>query len=407
VYLIFMGKLVLLNVFRDWRKNMIACSAILIGTVSLILFGGYVAQIYEGVRLGNIYSQLGHYQVFSTGQSDEAYSKSLIEEKIASRIENKLKGLSEVRLVSRRIESQGLISFGSKTVGVLAYGVEADEDAELSSAVTIVQGTGLFSEKPNGALIGRELLQELDAKVGDIVTFLTTTADGAINAVDVEVTGVMDTGAKELNKRFIKINLPLMQEVLYSDAVTNLVILVDEDKLTSESDARIRSATKDASDKVTIKSWSDMADQYHQIVALFNNIFGFVTVLVIIIIFAAIFNTMTMAVMERVSELSTIRALGASRTNLLAMVLSEGVIVGMFAVIIGVAGGAFVAQMINYAEIKMPTPPGSTFSYPLRILLSTKVLLLPAALSLIATLIGGFIPAYRAGKLPINEAMQR
>jgi putative ABC transport system permease protein len=189
--------------------------------------------------------------------------------------------------------------------------------------------------------------------------------------------------------------------------VTNLVVLVDEDKLTSQSDALIRSAIKDSSGKVTIKSWSDMADQYHQIVALFNNIFGFVTVLVVIIIFAAIFNTMTMAVMERVSELSTIRAIGASRTNLLAMVLSEGIIVGLIAVLIGVIAGALIAQVINYSKIEMPTPPGSTFSYPLRILLSAKVLVLPAILSLIATFVGGFIPAYRAGKLPINEAMQR
>jgi putative ABC transport system permease protein len=405
--LVFFCKLILLNVFRDWRKNMIACAAIAIGTASLILFGGYVAQMYEGIRLGSIYSQLGHYQIFSTGQGSEAYSKTLIDQETASEAEKALEALSEVKLVSRRIEAQGLVSFGNKSVGVLAYGVEADEDAEISSAVSVVQGVGLFAEKPDGALVGRELMMELGAKVGDVVTILATTADGAINAVDVEVTGVMDTGAKELNKRFIKINLPLMQEMLYSDAVTNLVVLADEDKLTRESDARIRAVVKGMGDKVTIKSWSDMSDQYHQIVAMFNNIFGFVTVLVIAIIFAAIFNTMTMGVMERVSELSTIRALGSSRSSLLTMVLSEGVIVGVLAVVVGVIAGAAIAQGINFAKIAMPTPPGSTFSYPLRILLSSDVLLLPAALSLIATLIGGFFPAYRAGKLPINEAMQR
>jgi len=156
-----------------------------------------------------------------------------------------------------------------------------------------------------------------------------------------------------------------------------------------------------------VKSWFEMSDQYHQIVTMFDNIFGFVTVLVVIIIFAAIFNTMTMAVMERVSELSTIRALGASRGNLLVMVMSEGLVVGMLAVILGVASGAGISLLINAANIKMPTPPGSTFSYPLRILLNPNILLLPAALSLVATVVGGFFPAYRAGKLPINEAMQR
>jgi putative ABC transport system permease protein len=407
MHVMFFMRLILLNVMRDWRKNMIACVAILIGTVSLILFGGYIAQIYEGIRLGSIYSQLGHYQIFSTAQAKESYAKSLLDAGTTARIEQALKALDEVRLVSRRIEAQGLVSSGNRSVGVLVYGVEADKDAEISNAVKVVQGTGLFAKKQNGALVGRELMAEFGAKLGDVLTILVTTSEGAINAVDVEVTGVMDTGAKELNKRFIKINLPLMQETLLSDAVTNLVVLLDEDRQTPQTDARVRAAVASAGGGVEVKSWSEMSDQYHQIVTMFDNIFGFVTVLVIIIIFAAIFNTMTMAVMERVSELSTIRALGASRGNLLVMVMSEGLVVGILAVILGVACGAGISLLINVANIKMPTPPGSTFSYPLRILLNPEILLLPAALSLVATVVGGFFPAYRAGKLPINEAMQR
>jgi len=407
MHLTFFAKLILLNVVRDWRKNMIACVAIVIGTISLILFGGYIAQIYEGIRLGSIYSQLGHYQVFSTVQAKESYAKSLLDAGTTKRIEDALAGLHEVRLVSKRIEAQGLVSSGNKSVGVLIYGVEADKDAEISNAVKVVQGTGLFAGKQGGALVGRELLGELGAKLGDVLTILVTTSEGAINAVDVQVTGVMDTGAKELNKRFIKINLPLMQETLLSDAVTNLVVLLDEDRTTPQTDARVRAAVASAGGGAEVKSWFEMSDQYHQIVTMFDNIFGFVTVLVVIIIFAAIFNTMTMAVMERVSELSTIRALGASRGNLLVMVMSEGLVVGMLAVILGVASGAGISLLINAANIKMPTPPGSTFSYPLRILLNPNILLLPAALSLVATVVGGFFPAYRAGKLPINEAMQR
>ena len=407
MHFMFFAKLILLNVFRDWRKNMIACVAILVGTVSLILFGGYIAQIYQGIRLGSIYSQLGHYQVFSTAQSQDVYAKSVLDAASAARIEKDLVALDEVQLVSRRIEAQGLVSFGNKSVGVLAYGVEADKDAQISRAVKVVQGSGLFSETPNGALVGRELMEELGAKLGDVVTILVTTSEGAINAVDVEITGVMDTGAKELNKRFIKINLARMQEALCSQAVTNLVVLLDESRQTPETDSRVHAAVAKAGGKAEVKYWSQMSDQYHQIVTMFDNIFGFVTVLVVIIILAAIFNTMTMAVMERVSELSTIRALGASRSNLLVMVLAESVVVGMLAAALGLACGASIALAINFADIQMPTPPGSTFSYPLRILLDRNILLLPAALSLIATLVGGFFPAYRAGRLPINEAMQR
>jgi len=406
MYSIFISKLIFLNVLRDWRKNLIASIAILIGTVSLILFGGYVAQMYEGIRLGSIYSQLGHYQIHAQSKGDEVYSKSFINAHLAENVESALSQLPEVKLVTHRIEAQGLVSFGDKSVGILAFGVEADKDAEISEAVAIVEGTGLFAEQPEGALIGRELLQELGASVGDVLTFLTTTSDGAINAIDIVVAGAMDTGAKELNKRFIKLNLSLMQDVLYSDDVTNLVVLADESKMTDQSDARIREAVTDISN-LDVKSWSQMSDQYHQIVTMFNNIFGFVTALVIIIIFAAIFNTMTMGVMERVSELSTIRALGAGRNEILLMVMLEGLVVGIAAIVVGLLAGLGLASLINYANIAMPTPPGSTFSYPLRILLDSNVIVMPAVLTLFATAVGGLFPAYKACRLPINEAMQR
>jgi len=198
-----------------------------------------------------------------------------------------------------------------------------------------------------------------------------------------------------------------MREALAAYSSTNLVVLLDERKITANTDARVHAAVAAASNKVEVKSWADMADQYHQIVMLFNNIFGFVTALVAIIIFAGILITMTMAVMERVSELSTIRAMGASRSNLLVMVLSEGVVVGLLSVVFSVICGILIAEAINQVKIQMPAPPGSTFSFPLRMLLNVRVVLLPVFLSLFATVVGGFIPAYRAAKMPISEAMQR
>ncbi len=407
MYILFFTKLVLLNVLRDWRKNLIACSAITIGTISLILFGGYVSQMYEGIRLGSIYSQLGHYQVQDSGSGGSEYAKRFIAKDLADEVKREIEKLEEVKLVTPRIEAQGLISFGDKSVGVLAYGVEADEDAEVSVAVSIVQGTGLFSERPEGALIGKELMEELGGSLGDVMTFLTTTSSGAINAVDIVIVGIMDTGIKELNKRFIKINLPIMNEVLYNDDITNLVVLADEEKLSAESGTRIEDATGKVSSTLTVKSWSDMSEQYHQIVRMFDNIFGFVTALVVIVVFAAIVNTMTMGVMERVSELSTIRALGCSSREVILLIIAEGIVVGLVGVAIGVLGGVLVSVAVNYAEISMPKPPGSTFSYPLRILLDHSVVWYPAVLTLGATLVGGLLPALRAGSLPINESIQR
>jgi putative ABC transport system permease protein len=392
---------------RDWRKNLIACVAIFVGAVSLILFGGYVANMYAGIRLGSIYSQLGHYQVHSEQKGQGAYSKGFITPEAADEVAAKLEKLDQIKVVTKRVETQGLISFADKSVGVLAYGVEADKDAEISTAVNIIEGNGLFTSNAAGVLVGRELLEELGGNVGDVVTFLSTTNDGAINAVDLVVTGVMDTGASELNKRFIKFNLGMMEEVLRDKSVTNLVILADEEKIYPGLDAAVANAVKEVNPSLVVKDWSDMSEQYHQIVSMFDNIFGFVTSLVIVIVFAAILNTMTLGVLERVSELSTTRALGSSRGEIILIIMGEGLVVGVIGVLLGAVGGYLLAIAINYSQIPMPKPPGSTVSYPLAILMSAKVILLPSLLTLAAAVFGGVLPAYKAGKLPINEAINR
>ena len=43
-------KVAILNVLRNYRRSLITLAAIVLGCASLILFGGFVASMYEGMR---------------------------------------------------------------------------------------------------------------------------------------------------------------------------------------------------------------------------------------------------------------------------------------------------------------------------------------------------------------------
>ena len=69
-------KLALRNVFRNRRRSAITLLVIVFGAVGLILFGGYKAITFHGLRESTIRNRLGHLQIYKQGirarRSEEA-----------------------------------------------------------------------------------------------------------------------------------------------------------------------------------------------------------------------------------------------------------------------------------------------------------------------------------------------
>ena len=77
----------------------------------------------------------------------------------------------------------------------------------------------------------------MNVKVGDGLTLFAVTSDGALNGVDVQIAGIVETGVAEMDARYLRITLPSAQRLLQSDRVTNLVVGLDD---TANTDAVYR-----------------------------------------------------------------------------------------------------------------------------------------------------------------------
>ena len=92
------------------------------------------------------------------------------------------------------------------------------------------------------ALIGAGVAKSMNVKVGDGLTLLAVTSDGALNGIDVQIVGIVNTGFKEMDDRYLRITLPSAQRLLQSDRVTNLVVGLDDTENTDVVCSRARSA---------------------------------------------------------------------------------------------------------------------------------------------------------------------
>lgn len=402
-------KIAFLNVLRNKRRSLITMFSIVFGCVSIMTFGGFAEAMFEGLRESVIRSQYGHLQIYKKGFSEfehvnpEGYMLSQETVQAVTAIIEEQPG---VEIVTNRLNFTGLISNGNSSVVVVGTGVEAEKESLLNSAIKMVDGDELFEEDIEGGLIGVGLAEALDIQVGDILTVLASTPDASMNAVDVVVSGIVQTGITEIDDRLLRANLPHIQNLLYTPDVTKMVVLLEDTAQTDLMKEKLLNLFESQNIEVEIQTWSDLAFFYHKVVRIFQSIFGFIKIIVMVIVIMGIANTMMMTVMERTNEIGTIRALGKTRQEVVALFLTEAFFLGLGGVVLGVATGILSAFLITEAHWMMPPPPGSNEGFPIRIFLVDHLILEAIYLGIAAAIISSLYPSFKAARLKIVDALR-
>lgn len=139
-----------------------------------------------------------------------------------------------------------------------------------------------------------------------------------------------------------------------------------------------------------------------EFMAKFIRILG-ITLTVIFSIGAMIGALITMyaAVANRVAEIGTLRALGFQRTSILIAFLSEAILLGMLGGVSGVVFASFM-QLITISTMNWQTFSELAFSFAL----TTEIIVKSLLFSVCMGLLGGIIPAFRASRLKIVDALR-
>ncbi len=402
-------KIAIRNVFRNKRRSGLTLLAVVFGCVAIIIFGGYVQQAYVGLRESTINSQLGHIQIFKVGfeeYGNKAPDQYRLSPQSVEKIMEILNEFPEVQMATMRLNFSGLLSNGVNSIGVFGIGMDAEKEAEMSSGLTLISGDDLFEDEIDSVLLGTGLAKTLDTQPGEILTLLSATADGAINAVDVTVAGIFSSFSKEYDDRAMRMNLVHTRNLLYTEETTKVVILLKDTAFTESVAAKLQVRLQQAGLDTEIKTWEDLADFYKAVKRLFGGLFNFISIIVVVIVILGIANTMMMTVMERTSEIGTIRALGSKRSGVVQLFLMEGLIIGILGGFLGILVGVLTAELITSAQIMMPPPPGSSQGFPIVILIVPEVLMRSFGLAVVSSLLSSIYPAIKASRLKIVDALR-
>jgi putative ABC transport system permease protein len=120
----------------------------------------------------------------------------------------------------------------------------------------------------------------------------------------------------------------------------------------------------------------------------------------VVVAVIGIFLTLTTLVTERAREIGVMRAIGASRAQVQGVVLVESGLIGALAGVLGVASGLALSVVLTYVVNKAFFGWTIQFRVPWGSVLVTPLWIVAAALA------AGWLPAIRAGRVPIAAAVR-
>jgi ABC-type lipoprotein release transport system permease subunit len=363
------------------------------GGMALVVFVFSAVQMLDtGLRATLVATGQGD-NVHVTRRAAGAEISSAVDRMQASVVESQPEvalGLNGERLVSK--EAVILITLpkheSGQATNVTTRGV-GEAAFALRPQVTLVQGR-VFKRGSSEIIVGRSLAERFDgASVGSALRFggrdwrVVGVFDAAGSAFDSEVWGDAD----QLMQAF--------RRQAYSAVVARLVAPSAFDAMKTRLDADPRLT-------LDVKRERTFYEEQSQALSNFIRYLG-ITLSVIFSIGAMIGAMITMyaAVANRVGEIGTLRALGYRRSAVLAAFLFEAVLLGAIGGIVGVALASFM-QLVRISTLNWQSFAELAFSFAL----TPQIALTSFAFAVFMGVVGGFLPAVRAARLNIVDALR-
>src|SRR5581483_4289781 len=146
---------------------------------------------------------------------------------------------------------------------------------------------------------------------------------------------------------------------------------------------------------------------YGQTIGFFAAIFGFISILIGVIVLFTVSNTMSMAVMERTPEIGTLRAIGLRRSGFRKIFMAEGMLLGLTGSILGIVAALILAFAINHGGLTW-TPPGriDPVSLTVRVWGEPRPMLAVAVALTLVAIVSSWIPSRRGARVNIVAALR-
>ncbi len=397
------------NLWRNKRRTLITAASVFFAIWFALIMRAFQLGSYEVMVNNIVHAFSGYFQLHAKGYWDDKTLNTVFSLDTATQI--KLRQIRGVEDCASRLESFALASYGARTKGVMVIGVDPESEEGLTSLRQKLREGAFLTPDDSGALISRRLASYLKTTIGDSLVIIGQGYQGTSAAGIFPVRGIISFPSPDLDGRLIYLSLPSARELFGAPAMlTTIAFNVSGDCDYKKVAAEVDNLFSDH--QYEVMTWEEMMPEVVQQIRA-DSASGLIMLgILYMIVGFGIFGTILMMLNERRREFGMMIAVGMQKRRLLAIVLTEIVLLGLLGLVAGIAAAIPVIRYYHLHPVRltgnmaesiismgfepvMPTAWESSFFIAQSLVVMGIVLLVM------------FLPVVRIRKLKVINALKR
>lgn len=397
------------NIRSNIRRSIISILAVAVGLATLIFSGTLRVGQYDTLVHSGVSQLAGHVVVQQKGFQENREPSYILTE--ASVIQNFLRGEYPEETVTTRTYLGGLLASTSNPTFITLTGIDPSQEQNISDMPEkIIEGEWL-TDNTKDILIGHNTAEMLKVDLNDKVVF-TVSNNGEMNGQLFRIRGIFKTGSEEIDAFTGFIHYQAAAELLgQQDVAHQVAIHLRDVSKTSVVLQHTQSGLR--TENAEILPWELALPDILNMIKVDKLANLLVNFILFTIVALGIVNTMLMSVLERLNQFGVMLAIGVKMSQLIRMIVYEGILLGLIGSMLGIIIGIVVSYPLVTVGIDLSSRVGDSVqigntlnSAVLYGKYSIELIVSYALIAWIFSIFATIYPAWKLSTLKPIEAMR-
>jgi lipoprotein-releasing system permease protein len=339
-----------------------------------------------------------------------------------------------VKAAAPFVQGPVIVEYQNRRLAPKIRGVDGELERKVVNVADFIVD-GSYDLDGNKTVIGSELARELGVGIGENVTVFSpgnfnqildeldriqrsgdkSTDVSALKQMilptELEVAGIFESGRYLYDSEFLLVPLHIGQELYNLGGGAHGLALATTDPYLANS---VRDELNTAMTPPHFAmSWIDMNKQIFDAIRMERNVMFFLLMFIILVAAFGIMNTLITVTVQKTREIGVMKALGAQTHQIIGVFVAQGMVVGVFGTLTGLAMGITMVQYRNEVSrflssaLNIEIFPASVYQFseiPAEIVTSDVVLICVSAFAICS--LAALIPAWFAARLDPVKALR-
>jgi lipoprotein-releasing system permease protein len=339
-----------------------------------------------------------------------------------------------VKAAAPFVQGPVIVEYQNRRLAPKIRGVDAELERKVVNVADFIVD-GSYDLEGSKTVIGSELARELGVGIGKNVTIFSPgnfnqileeldriqrsgdkSADVSalkqmILPTELEVAGIFESGRYLYDSEFLLVPLHIGQELYNLGGGAHGLALATTDPYLANS-VRDELNTSLPQPQFAM-SWIDMNKQIFDAIRMERNVMFFLLMFIILVAAFGIMNTLITVTVQKTREIGVMKALGAQTHQIIGVFVAQGMVVGVFGTLTGLAMGITMVQYRNEVSrflssaLNIEIFPAKIYQFseiPAEIVPSDVILICASAFAICS--LAALIPAWFAARLDPVKALR-